>query len=156
MFDFLAGISPFWWFAFAFLLGAIEMLSVTTLLLWPAIGALLVGVALFAVPDLSGSSQVLFFAVFSVILAVVGRWIFNKIVKRTRSRSGPALNSPAERAVGRHAKVLQGSGVQLRVVVDGIRWDAKPADGQKFKTGDLVIVRSAEGSTLHVAPVESD
>ncbi len=154
MFDFLQGISPFWWLAFALLLGAVEMITSTTFLLWPAISALVVGVALFIVPDLSGNLQVLSFAVLSVVLAIGGRWVFSRARKGVGS--GPALNSPAERAVGRRAKVLQGNGTRIRVVVDGVRWDAKTDPGQVLKNGDLVIVKSAEGTTLYVSPLDSD
>lgn len=154
MFDFLQGISPFWWQAFALLLGAIEMIASTTFLLWPAISALVVGFALFFVPDLSGNFQVLSFAVLSVVLAIGGRWVFSRA--RKGAGSGPALNAPAERVVGRRAQVLQGDGTKVRVVVDGVRWDAKTDPGQVLKKGELVIVKSAEGTTLHVVPLDAD
>ena len=154
MFEFLQGISPFWWFAFALLLGAIEMITPTTFLLWPAVSALVVGIALFLVPDLTGNLQVLSFAVLSIVLAIGGRWVFNR--SRKEKGSGPALNAPAERVVGRRAEVLQANGTKVRVVVDGVRWDAKTDPGQSFKKGDLVIVTSAEGTTLHIAPLETD
>ena len=62
------GISPWWWVALAILLAAIEMLTVTTLLVWSATAAALTALALWLAPGLGWAGQVALFAVLSIAL----------------------------------------------------------------------------------------
>ena len=148
MFDFLSEISPYWWLAFAFAIGVLEMLSGTTWLLWPALSALATGFFLFAKPDLSGGSQLLTFAVLAVLFTLAGRWAMSRL--DSRRQEGRALNSPAERMVGRRAVVVSFEGPEGRVEIDGTYWHAKWAEGQAASKGDAVRINGAEGSTLLV------
>lgn len=151
MLAFLEGISPFYWLAFALIIGVFEMLGPTSLLLWPALGALSVGGALFAFPDMSGGVQVVLFAVSSAILALVGRWAVPRMGKG--DRSAEHLNNPAIRVVGEIAEVIESNGLEGRVVVGGVRWHARWPEGKFPAIGERVRITGAEGSTLTVEPL---
>ncbi|MEO0760333.1 MAG: hypothetical protein AAFZ09_00740, partial [Pseudomonadota bacterium] len=78
LFTFLNGISPWWWIAFAIVLGIVEVTTLTTYLLGPALAAGTVGVILMIEPALSGTAQITIFAV-----AVLAYGLLAWIVART-------------------------------------------------------------------------
>ena len=98
MLDFLFGINPLWWLAFALVLGAIEMLTPTTLLIWPALSSLVVAGVLVLYPYLGGEEQLGLFAVLALVLTFVGRWLMAKYDYRRPDKL--KLNEPAARMVG--------------------------------------------------------
>ena len=147
MFSLLHGISPFYWIALAFLLGAAVMVTSIDMILWPAIAALAVGLALFFVPDLSGQAQILAFAVLSVCAALAARAVMPRFGQG--GKPGVSLNEPAQRMVGRRATVIEASGAEGKVTIDQVRWHAKWKTGVA-KNADSVRVVGSEGTTLIV------
>ena len=152
MLEFLEGISPIWWVIAALALGAAEMLSATTFLLWPALSALAMGGILALFPDLSGEAQASLFAILGIVLTIAGRYATLRF-GRTRKSTG-SLNDPAMRAVGQMAQVISFEHGEGKVRVNGVRWHARCGPGKEPEAGDTVKVTSAEGSTLFVELVK--
>lgn len=152
MLEFLEGISPIWWVIAALALGAAEMLSATTFLLWPALSALAMGGILALFPDLSGEAQASLFAILGIVLTIAGRYATLRF-GRARKSTG-SLNDPAMRAVGQMAQVISFEHGEGKVRVNGVRWHARCGPGKEPEAGDTVKVTSAEGSTLFVELVK--
>src|SRR6201995_5783688 len=68
--DFIANQPAWHWWALGAVLLALEIASTTQYLLWPGIGALIVGVLKFADPGLDGRLAVFLFAIFSVAATI--------------------------------------------------------------------------------------
>ncbi|HUF86407.1 MAG TPA: NfeD family protein [Thermohalobaculum sp.] len=158
LFAFLDGASPWWWIAFALALGAVEIVTFTYFMLWLALAALTVGLALMLAPDLSGTAQLLGFGLFALIYTGIG-WAW--VRRRQSSDAAPGLNRRAAALVGRQAVVAEpfAAGVG-RVEVDGVRWRARlaerrespPGEAAPPATGAVLTITAAEGATLIVTP----
>lgn len=152
IFAFLDGAAPWWWIAFALALGLVEMATFTYFLIWPALAALVVGLALFFAPDLSGKAQLTWFALLALGFSVAGFFAMKRF--RPGPAETPSLNRRSERLVGRTGVALDdfhhGEGV---VVVDDIRWKALLPEGAAAK-GARLKVTGAEGMKLICAPLE--
>jgi len=146
IFGFLSGISPWWWIAGAFLLGVIEMATMSFFLIWPALAMLVMAGVIFVMPGLSGVAQAFLFAIFAIGLTLVGR----SLIGRFGDGGGvaPGLNDRSAAMIGRKAKVLSFEGGEGAVEIDGIRWKAV-WDGPNAIDG-IVEVTSADGMRLTV------
>ncbi|MEM7058988.1 MAG: NfeD family protein [Pseudomonadota bacterium] len=148
VFDFLNGLSPWWWIAAALALGTIEILTFSFFLIWPAIAAFLVGILLWLFPEMSGAMQILIFAVLSAILTLVGRqWVMT----RKPTSDNPGLNNRASALIGRNATLIEDlSGTALgNVEVDGIRWRARlDTEDGTAATGASLQIATADGMVL--------
>lgn len=152
IFEFLTGISPWWWIAGALALGIVEVLSFSFFLIWPALAALVVGISLWIAPELSGTMQILIFAVLSVIFTVLGR---QYVLNRTPTSETPGLNRRSAQLVGRNAVVIDGfaSGGLGNVEVDGVRWRARMSEGaSRPATGQTLEIVGSDGMTLVLSP----
>ena len=146
--------AEFWhWWAFAIALVAIEIVAPSTLLLWPAISAAVIGFALLVEPEIEMRHQILAFAVLAVITTVAWQvWL-----RRHPTRSDrPTLNRRARQYVGRRVSAVgdfvNGRG---RVRVDDTEWTAEAEPGHEISAGASVEVESADGTVLKVRPVEA-
>lgn len=148
VFDFLNGISPWWWVAAALALGTIEILTFSFFLIWPGLAAFCVAIFLWLFPEASGATQILIFAVLSAVLTIAGRqWVMN----RKPTSENPGLNNRASALIGRNAVLVEDlSGTALgNVEVDGIRWRARlEGEGDTAATGASLRIASAEGMVL--------
>lgn len=144
---FLSGISPWWWIAAAILLFVLEMLTFTYFVIWIAAAAAVMGLIMFALPDLSGGAQLALFAVLSVALTVAGRFAMARMPEKT-SPEDRALNQRAARLIGRVGKA-SGSfdGIEGAVEVDQIIWRARLSAGLAADGTRLKVV-GADGMTL--------
>jgi len=149
--DFLNGISPWWWVAFGVALGAVEMATMSFFLIWPALAAVLVALALLVSPETGGEAQIVIFAVLAILLTFAGRWAMHRV--GVFDQSGGTLNSRAHRMIGRHGEVAAFSGPEGVVVIDGIRWKAIWPATAHAAPGDRIVVKGAEGMTLKVENV---
>lgn len=149
MFAFLEGISPIWWLAFALILAVVELLTVSTYFLWPALAAGLVAVSLFVWPEMTGEIQLAIFAAGTVAMSLAGRWAFSRF--GTAKDKAAGLNNRAARMVGRNAEVISYANSRGYVLIDGVRWSAAWPDGKVAKEGDTVKIESVDGSTLVVS-----
>ena len=139
------------WWAFAVLLAAAEIIAPTTYLLWPAISAALVGLAVALLGDFDWRLQVLAFAVLAVVSTVVWtRWWRN----RPESRIASGLNARSERYVGRRLHLtkalVDGYG---QIQLDDTWWPARSQGGEALNAGDMVEIVAADGSMLVIRPV---
>lgn len=153
LFQFLQGISPWWWVALAFGLAAVEVVTFSFFLIWPALAALGVAILLWVVPDLSGSAQLLGFAVMAVVFTLAGRQLVF-LNKPTSDR--PNLNQRGAALVGRNAVVIDGfaAGGLGNVQVDGMPWRARLAEGVKRPApGDVLDITAADGMVLVLEPI---
>ncbi len=151
LFAFLDGASPWWWIALALGLGAIEIVTFTYFMLWLGLAAFTVGIGLAMFPAMPGTSQLLTFALLSVLYTVIG-WV---LVRRRQPKDGqPGLNRRSAAMVGRQAVVTEAFSAGIGwVEVDGVRWRARLADGaEPPEAGATISIESADGMTLIVAP----
>lgn len=148
IFSFLDGASPWWWIALGMGLGVIELATFSFFLIWPGLAAIAVGVLLWLVPEMSGTTQAILFAGLSVVLTMAGRWL---VLTRKPHSDAPDLNNRAAQMIGRNAVVVDGfmGGGTGNVEVDGIRWRARLAeDGVQPQPGSVMTVSSIDGMTL--------
>ncbi|MEM6662022.1 MAG: NfeD family protein [Pseudomonadota bacterium] len=148
IFDFLNDISPWWWVAAALALGAIEILTFSFFLIWPALAALLVAIFMWMSPGMSGATQIFWFAILSVVLTLAGRYW---VMTNKPTSDNPPLNNRAAALIGRQAVLLDGltgRGVG-NVEVDGIRWRARLAvDEPAAEAGQSLSITDTEGMVL--------
>ena len=138
---------PFWvWLAIGAVFLAIEVVSGSGWMLWPAAAAALVGVAgLFIGLGVGGG--IALFAVATLILTYAGRrWL------RTTAPRGADINDAHGRLIGHRgeasAAVQAGAG---RVFVDGKEWSAELAGGGPLPAGAGVEVTAVlSGARLKV------
>jgi membrane protein implicated in regulation of membrane protease activity len=151
LFAFLDGASPWWWIALALGLGAIEIVTFTYFMLWLGLAAFTVGIGLAMFPSMPGTSQVLTFALLSILYTGIG-WAY---VRRLQPKDvHPGLNRRSAAVVGRQAVVTEAFSAGIGwVEVDGVRWRARLLDGtQTPEAGATLSITSADGMTLIVEP----
>ena len=149
LFSALDGASPWWWIALAIAVGAIEMLTFTYFLIWIALAAFAVGLAMAAIP-LDGQEQVVAFAVLSILFTVAGRFAVKRM-RQTPSET-PGLNRRSEKLIGRTGKALSDfENDEGLIVIDDVRWRARLAIGAVRK-GESLVVIDAEGMQLICEP----
>ena len=151
-FAFLDGASPWWWIALALGLGVAEILTFTFFMLWLALAALTVGIGLMMFPAMAGTSQLLTFALLSIVYTVIG-WAF---VRRRQPADGdPALNRRSAATIGRQAVVTDAFSAGIGwVEIDGVRWRARLTKGAEMpERGATMSITSVDGMTLIVEPV---
>lgn len=140
-------VSPWWWVALAILLGAVEMLTPTTVLVWAAAAAFVTGVALWLTP-LGLAAQVALFAMLSIGFTLLGRAVFQR---RRPQDDGSTLNRRADRVLGREAVVVAFDHGDGQVTVDGVPWPARLEPGMAVpQAGDRVLVTAADGIVVRV------
>ena len=152
LFQFLDGISPWWWVAFAFGLGAIEVLTFSFFLIWPGLAALGVGILMWVFPGMSGNAQMLWFAIMAVAFTIAGRQV---VFMRRPTSDKPNLNQRSAALIGRKAVVIDGfaAGGIGNVQVDGMPWRARMVEGSdRPQEGDVLDIVGADGMVLTLQP----
>ena len=136
----------FWhWWVFAAALITIEMFAPSTVFLWPAIAAAIVGFALLAIDNMGWQYQALVFAALTVISIVAWR-------SYARTRPLPSddstLNRRAEQLTGRVVTlknpIVDGRG---RIMIDGVAWTV---EGEDMDPGCGIRVIGVAGAILKV------
>jgi membrane protein implicated in regulation of membrane protease activity len=139
-----------WWVGAALVLGILEMLSLTLVLVMFAGGALAGAVAaLFGAPVWV---QILVAALVSVVLlATLRPWLLRHLRDRV-----PVQETNAAALVGRAAVVV--SAVDLttgRVKLAGEVWSARTESGVVLEPGSPVTVTRIDGATAVVVPLDA-
>jgi membrane protein implicated in regulation of membrane protease activity len=147
--EFLNGISPWYWVAFALALGVLEMATFSFFLIWPALASLIVAILLAASPTLSPAIQISIFAVASIGLTIAGRAFFQRYGDGGGNED-QLLNNRGQRIIGRAGVVTDFSNGAGYIEVEGMRWRAQWPKGQDAKSGDQVRVTHADGMMLGV------
>jgi inner membrane protein len=141
-------MTPLLWLAVAVVLGIAELLVPGVFLIFLAIAAAVVSVALLALPDLPLVAQLGAFAVWSVVTVLIGRrWYVDYPVET----SDPLLNDRAARMAGEivtvSVPIVAGSG---RVRVGDSEW---PASGPDTEAGTRMRVVKVMGGIVSVEPL---
>lgn len=149
MTEWLQSLSFWHWWIVAVVLLLIEVMAPSTLLLWPALSAALVGLLLLLMPNLDWHSQWLIFAVATVVSAMIGRaYLRNRPIKTDK----PTLNRRGEQYLGRmltlDTAIVNGVG---RIRIDDTQWRIQ---GEDMPAGTRVRVNGVEGSTLLVSAAD--
>ncbi|MEM6619419.1 MAG: NfeD family protein [Pseudomonadota bacterium] len=144
----LEGISPWWWVALAFALGAAELATGTYVLIWVALAAFQMAGLLWFFPGLSGAAQLVIFAVVAVGLTFAGRAFLRSYGDGAPVHS--TLNNRGAHLVGGTARVLDFQGGSGAVEVEGMRWRATWPTGQEAEPGAKVRITAAQGMQLTV------
>lgn len=147
MLDFLNSIEFWHWWVLAALLIGIEVFAPSTVLLWPGIAAVVVGLVLAAGADLGWETQVLLFAVLSVASLISWR-LYAK--SRPTLTEDPELNRRGQRYIGRTFTLKHPiDDNQGRLQVDGIIWKIQ---GENLEAGNRVKVVGIDSTILKVEP----
>lgn len=141
------------WLAVGLILLSLEMMLGTFDLLWVSIAAGLTSAFTAIAPDgIAGwQGQLVFFAIASTALFIMGRTIFRRM--RENVEEHPTLNKRMAGTLGQRAVVAEDfSGGVGRVKLGDTVWSAQSIDGANLASGAAVIVESTEGNTLKVKP----
>lgn len=138
---------PFWiWLILGVALLAIEALTSTEWLLWPAVSAGVLALLTALFRDLGLPVEIGIFAALTVGLALISR----RLIKRVNPSDVPDINDQSLRLIGKEARVVEafedGRG---RVFVSGSEW---PAESQVsvLPIGHRVVVEAVDGPRLKV------
>jgi membrane protein implicated in regulation of membrane protease activity len=152
LFGLLDGVSPWWWVAFAILLGAVEMLTISTVLIWSALAALVTALALWVWPWMTTPAQITLFAVLSIAFSFIGRAFVGRWGEKADDNQ--QLNQRAAQIVGREAVVDSFAGDEGQVTVDGVPWPARLDAGATAPVpGSRVRITAVDGIVVRVTPV---
>ena len=141
------------WLAVGLILLSLEMMLGTFDLLWVSIAAGLTSAFTAIAPDgIAGwQSQLVFFAIASTALFILGRTLFRRM--RENVDEHPTLNKRMAGTLGQRGVVADDfSGGIGRVKLGDTVWSAQSVDGANLASGAAVIVEATEGNTLKVKP----
>jgi len=139
---------PFWaWIALAAALLAVEVMTGSGWMLWPAASAAIVALlAAYAGLDLGQATLV--FALLTISLALLAR---RYLPKSWLHRGSSDINDNVARLVGHHGRVVSAfKGRSGRVFIDGKEWAAELDDGDSLEAGAVVEVTGVAGAHLRV------
>ncbi len=139
------------WLALGLFLISIEMMSGTYDLLWISIAAGLTSAFTAFAPDTISNwqGQLVFFAIASTVLFIIGRTLFRKM--REDVEEHPTLNKRMAGTLGKRGTVATGfSGGLGRVKLGDTVWSAQSVDGSDLASGVAVIVEDTDGNILKV------
>ncbi|GAB6044161.1 NfeD family protein [Endothiovibrio diazotrophicus] len=133
-----------WWVA-GLLLATLEVFAPGVVFIWLGLAAGVVGVLLWALPDLAWEYQISAFAVLSVVAVVLARLYLRR---RPLQTDRPLLNRRGEQYVGRRLTleqaIVNGTGW---VRVDDSRWKVT---GPDLPAGTTVKVVAVDGVVLSI------
>lgn len=140
----------FWhWWALGLLLIAIEVFAPSTLLIWPAVSAAVVGVVLLVDPTLDWRYQILIFAVLALVTTVA--WFRYWLRRHPTETDHPTLNVRGRSLVGRRARLDSGSeSGRGRIQIDDSSWSFATEDGADLPAGTPVEIVGHDGNLLTV------
>jgi hypothetical protein len=139
------------WLALGLFLISVEMILGTFDLLWIAIAAALTSVFAAIAPDgmAAWQGQLIFFAIASTGLFILGRTVFRKM--RENVEEHPTLNKRMAGTLGQRGVVATDfAGGLGRVKLGDTEWSAETVDGSNPVSGTGVIVEDTAGNSLKV------
>jgi inner membrane protein len=149
----MAGISefilshPFWgWLAVGALFLAVEVVTGSGWLLWPAAAAAITALATLVIP-MNTAAAIALFGVLTIVTTYVGR----RYLVGGRPEA-PDLNNPLQRLVGHRGEAVAAfDGEDGRVFVDGKEWSARlDGPGPVAAGAKLEVVEVLDGARLRV------
>lgn len=138
----------FWaWVALGAALLAVEVVTGSGWLLWPAASAAIVAL-LVTFAGLSLSQAALVFALLTISLALLSRRYLPKSLLRHPAHD---INDNVARLVGHHGRAVSAfQGRNGRVFIDGKEWAAELDEGEALEAGTRVEVTGVAGAHLRV------
>ena len=152
--DLIVPLQAWHWLALALILLGFELALGTVDLLWISGAALLTSLfkAIMPAPIDGMEAQLLFFAVTSIALLVLGRTVFDDW--RHKESDKPLLNKRMEGMVRTRALVTQsftaGTG---RVKIGDTEWLAHATNGEDFAAGVTVLIKDVEATAVKVGAI---
>jgi len=145
---------PFWyWWVFALVLLAIEMVTGSTYFFWPSLAAFTAGFFDLGPLDGQWQLQLIVFAAVTVVLSLFAPRYVKPWLQRTQT-DHLTLNERGAQKVGRRVTVeadfVNGAG---KVQVGDTLWIAESETGESFLAGAVVEITRAEGTKLYVKSV---
>ena len=145
--DWLTQLTLWHWFIGGLALMILEVLVPGVIFLWLGVAAIVTGLILAVVPEMSPEYQLIAFAVLSVVSVLAGRmWLKHKPLQTDH----PNLNRRGQQYVGRRFNlseaIVNGSG---KIKVDDSTWKVT---GEDMAEGQVVEVTGVEGTVLQVEP----
>jgi membrane protein implicated in regulation of membrane protease activity len=139
---------PFWvWMAIGAAFLAVEVMTGSGWLLWPAASAAIVGLAV-AFGGLSFTQAALVFALLTISLALLARRYLPKSLLHHPAHD---INDNVARLVGHRGRVVAPfQGRSGRVFIDGKEWAAELDEGEALEAGAHVEVTGVSGAHLRV------
>ncbi len=138
------------WLVIALVFIGIEVATLTFVALYPALGALVAGIA-----ALLGAHIGVQFALFAVVS--VATLLLTRRPLRRMMRNTPLVPSNAETVIGKRAVVIvaieEGPGQRGQVRVGTEHWSARAENEQAIAEGATVEVSRIDGVALVVRPV---
>ncbi len=133
------------WLVLAVVLVTVEILVAGTFFLWMGISAGVVGLVLLLLPGISWQTQLMLFAIFSIVSIILSRiWL----TQHHRNEPPSTLNRRGSQYIGRHFTltdpIVDGVG---RLNIDDTVWRIS---GPDLDSGAQVIVDGMEGTILRV------
>lgn len=149
--EFLAGITSWHWLILGVILIGLEVFAPSTLLLWPGVAAIVVGLLSALIPGMNIYVELILFGVLAFSSSIL--WLV-KFKKPSEATDQPQLNRRAMQYIGRRIMLREsfedGCG---SVVVDDSRWRAEAEDGANLESGTRVEVTGVDGVTLKVVKI---
>ncbi len=147
LFSWIETLSPWWWIALGIGLGALEMMIASSVLIWPGIAAIVMGIILWIAPGMQGALQIALYAALSIGTLLAGRGYIRKFGD---GEPNTTLNNRTEQMVGHNAKVVDFNLGEGHIELNGLRWTAKWPEGQSAEVGQVVKIIAADGMSLQV------
>ena len=147
LFSWIETLSPWWWIALGIGLGALEMMIASSVLIWPGIAAIVMGIILWIAPGMHGALQIALYAALSIGTLLAGRGYIRKFGD---GEPNTTLNNRTEQMVGHNAKVVDFNLGEGHIELNGLRWTAKWPEGQSAEVGQVVKIIAADGMSLQV------
>jgi len=148
----LNALLEYWhWIVLGILLIVLEIFIPTFITLWLGLSAIIAGIALYLLPDLTLSQQLLTFSLFSIFFMVVWFKFISPRINKDHSVSGMAK----EAIIGQQGLVLsfnnESNKGRIRFpapILGNDEWNITSQD--TLKIGDKIIVKDVHGNTLAV------
>lgn len=147
LFSWIETLSPWWWVALGIGLGSLEMMIASSILIWPGIAAIVMGIILWIAPGMQGALQIALYAALSIGTLLAGRGYIRKFGD---GEPNTTLNNRTEQMVGHNAKVVDFNLGEGHIELNGLRWTAKWPEGQSAEVGQVVKIIAADGMSLQV------
>lgn len=143
--------SPWSWLIAGLVIAGLEIAAPGVMLLWIGLGAMLVGVALLLLPELSLNGQLVLFAVAMLGSIGAGLWVQRRSTATTR---GTEINRELQALVGqRFEAVTDFAAGRGRIRVGDTTYAAESA--QSIRAGTLVVVETIAEGRLKVRPEDA-
>jgi len=142
------GMNATRWGLLGLALFGLELITGTTYILWPATAAIILGVLVFFLP-LAWEMQFVLFFILSIVLLVAGHRYLRPMMK---SGEPTEVNDPGQAMLGRRVTAFTDfENGQGRVTLGDTQWSAS-TDANNPKIGDALVITSVAGTRLIVEP----